>query len=257
MERGDLQTSAPFSALQRGFALVYGGFSLVLFGCAVAVMMYALYGGLLTGYGGLTGLWRWGGNLLLIAQFPLLHSTLLSPAGRAVLSRIAPGPLGVRLQTTTYVVVASLQILAVFLLWSPAQQPLWNPQGFLWGVHIAVYSVAWVLLGKSMWDAHLGIQMGYLGWTSVWRNQVKIGWPGLPTSGLFRICRQPIYFSFMLTLWSGPVWSVDKVFLAVLWSAYCYWRPQLKERRLERSFGDLFRAYRARTPYWPGGGRRV
>lgn len=255
MNEGAVQASLPFSAMQRAFALVYGGVSLVLFACAVGVMMRSLYGGLLSGYGGLTGFVRWGANLLLIAQFPLLHSALLSPAGRAVLSRIAPEQLGVRLQTTTYVVVASLQIMAVFLLWSPAQRSFWEPRGIVWGVHVGVYSFAWVLLAKSMWDAHLGIQMGYLGWTSVWRNELKIRWPGLPTTGLFRVCRQPIYFSFMLTLWSGPVWTVDKVFLAVLWSVYCYWGPVLKEQRLERSFGEAFRAYRACTPYWPWGTR--
>ena len=34
-----------------------------------------------------------------------------------------------------------------------------------------------------MWDGHLGVQMGYIGWLSVWRRLPTIPWPDLPTRG--------------------------------------------------------------------------
>ena len=56
----------------------------------------------------------------------------------------------------------------------------------------------------------------------------------------------------MLTLWTGPVWSVDKLELAVVWSLYCLVAPILKERRQLRSYGEQFQEYKKRVSYWPG-----
>lgn len=272
-----------FSSVEKGLSVLYGAFSLLLFLISVVVMMVALYNGLNFGFGRLSGWSRIVVNSLLIVQFPLLHSLLLSRTGRAIFSacikrssvakfyevatrisssgaedtfeasssKLPPGRLRAHLQPTTYVVVASIQILIVFLLWSPSRIVFWEARGFIWILHVACFLVAWVALGRSMWDGHLGIQTGYIGWLSVWRDLPKVPWPDLPIKGMFRICRQPIYFSFMLTLWSGPVWTADKVCVGLIWSAYCYWGPRLKEQRLSQRFGKQFDDYCSRVPYWP------
>jgi protein-S-isoprenylcysteine O-methyltransferase Ste14 len=147
--------------------------------------------------------------------------------------------------------VASFQLLLVFLLWSPEGRVLWVPTGIVYYVHCALYALSWLLLGKAMWDGHLGIQTGYIGWTSIWKGHRSIRWPKMPTEGLFRVCRQPIYFSFMLTLWTGPVWTIDKLCVALVWTAYCYFGPTYKEKRMSKRFGEEFAAYKERVPYWP------
>jgi protein-S-isoprenylcysteine O-methyltransferase Ste14 len=103
-----------------------------------------------------------------------------------------------------------------------------------------------------MWDGHLGVQMGYIGWLSVWRRLPTIPWPDLPTRGVFRLCRQPIYFSFMLTLWTGPTWTMDKIYTATVWTVYCFVGPYFKERRQLSAFGARFLEYCERVPFWPG-----
>jgi methanethiol S-methyltransferase len=35
----------------------------------------------------------------------------------------------------------------------------------------------------------------------------------MPTRGLFRLIRQPIYAAFALTLWTVPVWTPDQLVL--------------------------------------------
>jgi protein-S-isoprenylcysteine O-methyltransferase Ste14 len=223
----------------------------VAFVLAVMTMIYSLYGGLQNGFGTFNGWGRLISNALLLIQFPLIHSLLLGPSKRSLLDHCAPRKIARQLQPTTYVLIASVQLLAVFFLWSPSREIVWEATGALLVMHVSLFILAWVLLGKSMYDAHLGIQTGYIGWLTVWRNEPRIRWPKLPTTGLFRVCRQPIYFSFMLTLWTGPVWTWDKFFMASIWTAYCYWGPELKEQRLARSYGEEFEAYRARVPYWP------
>jgi protein-S-isoprenylcysteine O-methyltransferase Ste14 len=72
----------------------------------------------------------------------------------------------------------------------------------------------------------------------------------MPTRGLFRLVRQPIYVAFAMTLWTVPTWTPDQLLLATTLTLYCLLGPRLKERRFDRIFGADWRAYRARVPYW-------
>jgi methanethiol S-methyltransferase len=71
----------------------------------------------------------------------------------------------------------------------------------------------------------------------------------MPTSGLFRLIRHPIYVGFTLTLWTVPVWTPDQLAVAVSFTAYCLIAPLLKEHRFANLYGERFAAYQARVPY--------
>ena len=77
----------------------------------------------------------------------------------------------------------------------------------------------------------------------------------MPHRGLFRLCRQPIYVSFALTLWTVPSWTPDQLAVAVALTLYCVLGPLFKEARFRRSFGTEFARYRANVPYWLPGPR--
>ena len=111
-----------------------------------------------------------------------------------------------------------------------------------------LYTAAWLLLIKASYDAGAEVQSGALGWMSLAQN-IRPVFPGMPTGGLFRIIRQPIYVAFALTLWTVPVWTPDQLALAVSLTAYCLLAPRLKERRFQRLYGERFAAYRAHVPY--------
>lgn len=57
----------------------------------------------------------------------------------------------------------------------------------------------------------------------------------MPTHGLFRVIRQPIYVAFALTLWTVPVLTPDQSVLAVTFTAYCLLVPPTKGTPLGRS----------------------
>ena len=71
----------------------------------------------------------------------------------------------------------------------------------------------------------------------------------MPTQGLFRLIRQPIYVAFALTLWTVPTWTPDQLAIALAYSSYCLLAPRLKERRFAQRYGDRFERYRASVPY--------
>ncbi len=234
---------------RKSLALIYGVMCHALFALAVAVMIYEMYFGLSRARGTLHAPWSWLGNGLLILQFPLAHSFLLTGRGRAVLRALAPAGVGTQLATTSYVIVASVQILLLFGWWSPSGVIWWQAQGAMLPVMIALYTAGWLLLVKAMFDAGITVQIGSLGWWSVYRNAKPV-FPPMPARGLFRICRQPIYVAFAITLWTVPVWTPDQLVLAIALTSYCLVGPLLKEARFSRMFGSEFEAYRARHPYW-------
>jgi ubiquinone biosynthesis O-methyltransferase len=241
--------------------VAYGVLCHGLFVAAVSVMIYEMFFGLSRSWGALRTPWSWAGNGLLLLQFPITHSFLLTRPGRAVLRALAPRDLGSDLSTTSYVIVASLQILFLFGWWSPSGVIWWQAQGPMLLILTALYTAGWLLLLKSMFDAGITLQIGSLGWLAVFRNAKPV-FPPLPTGGLFRICRQPIYVSFAITVWTVPTWTPDQLALAVVLTAYCLTGPLLKEIRFSQLFGHEFEAYRSRHPYWlpvprPGKSRLV
>jgi protein-S-isoprenylcysteine O-methyltransferase Ste14 len=238
-------------------ALVAGILCHAAFLAGVGSMVWTLYGGMQGGGGTLHGTKAVVADAALLLQFPLLHSFLLSRAGRRILGRVAPAPVGPRLISTTFALVASLQLLVAFRAWSPSGVVWWSAAGGARAVATAAFAGAWLFLGASMRDAGLAVQAGYLGWTAVWRDR-PAHYPPMPTTGTFRLCRQPVYLAFALTLWTVPVWTPDALAIALVWTTYCLVGPLHKEARFRRTFGDAFDAYRTRTPYWlPLGARRA
>lgn len=229
-------------------ALLFGMACHALFAAAVLAMILGMFQGMRAGLGAVP--WPWAGlaNAALLLQFPLAHSLLLTGPGGRWLARLVPGPHGQTLASTTYALIASLQLLALFALWTPSGIVWWRAEGAaFWGL-CGAYAASWVLLAKASFDAGAEVQSGALGWMSL-LARIRPVFPGLPTLGLFRIVRQPIYLAFALTLWTVPVWTPDQLVLACVLTAYCLFAPRLKERRLAARHGDAFARYRAAVPY--------
>ena len=229
-------------------AFAYGVVCHTLFAAAVIAMIGAMFFGMSASLGALPAPWSYAANAALLLQFPLVHSVLLTRRGGKRLGRLAPAPHGKTLATTTYAIVASVQLLFLFALWTPSGVIWWRAEGAAFAVICAAYAASWLLLIKASYDAGAEVQSGALGWMSLAQDKTP-EFPDMPTSGLFRIIRQPIYVSFALTTWTVPVWTPDQLAVAVTLSAYCLLAPVLKERRFARRYGARFEAYRATTPY--------
>lgn len=228
------------------------GLGVVCHGCfaiAIAAMILGLDRGLTIGRGALHGAAAWLANTGLALQFPVLHSALLTPRGQRWLVRVVPGRLGRELRTTSYALLASLQILATFALWSPSGAVWWSASAVAPGASRLAFAAAWLLVGKAMLDAGLDLQSGFLGWGAVVRNRAP-SYRAFPQHGLFRFTRQPVYVAFTLTLWTAPVITPDRLLLGGLWTLYCVVGPRLKERRYLARHPTAYRRFQARVPYW-------
>ncbi|MEM6745431.1 MAG: isoprenylcysteine carboxylmethyltransferase family protein [Pseudomonadota bacterium] len=254
--RRSLQAPAPARPADQArseirLALIWGALTHGIFGLAALSMLVGLGSGMRLGIGAVPQPWAWAANLLLLLQFPLGHSWFLSRRGRGRLGRLAPGgeAAGRTLATSTYALIASLQLLALFWLWTPSGQVWRAPDGGALALALVPYAAAWAFLGKASWDAGAEVQSGLLGWFSLLRG-IRPIFPPMPERGAFRFLRQPIYLAFALVTWTVPVWTPDALLTATVLTLYCALGPLLKERRFDAMFGERWRTYRARTPYW-------
>lgn len=248
----DVSTQHVNPVHRRALALFSGLVCHSVFAVGVGAMIWAMYFGLSHSFGAVP--WPWAGfaNLLLVLQFPLAHSFLLTGKGRALLARLAPAPFGSTLSTTTYATVAALQLGLLFFLWTPSGIVWWRADGWAFWLMTGLYAAAWGLLGLSILNSGWKLQSGALGWLALFSGRKPI-FPDMPEWGLYRIVRHPIYVSFALTLWAVPTWTPDQLTLALILTAYCLIAPLHKERRFLAIHGGRYAAYRRRVPYWiPG-----
>ncbi|SEM90777.1 hypothetical protein SAMN04488003_10684 [Loktanella fryxellensis] len=229
-------------------ALAFGIVCHAAFAAGVLAMILAMYHGLAESLGSVPWPWAVLANAALIAQFPIVHSLLLTGRGGKLLARLVPGPHGTTLATTSYAIIASIQLLALFVLWTPSGIVWWRAEGAAFWVMTTLYGASWLVLLKASFDAGAEVQSGALGWMSL-LARIRPVFPDMPTQGLFRLIRQPIYVAFALTLWTPPVWTPDQLSLAIALTAYCLIAPRLKERRFASRYGDRFATYRAQVPY--------
>lgn len=229
-------------------AYAYGILCHAIFAAAVMAMIVAMFFGMSESFGRVPAPWSILANAALILQFPVVHSLLLTRRGARALKWFAPSEHAGTLGTTTFAIIASLQLVALFALWTPSGIVWWRAEGAAFAVICLAYAVSWGLLIKASYDAGAEVQSGALGWMSLAQDK-RPEFPDMPEKGLFRVIRQPIYVAFALTLWTVPVWTPDQLALAITLTAYCLLAPMLKERRFQRRYGDRFEAYKRQVPY--------
>lgn len=240
--------STAHTSTRKALALLYGLACHGLFGAAVLAAMVGMYHGMMWGAIRLDTVPAMLWDAMLLAQFPLVHSFLLSRRGSAWLLRMAPGSVSQSMVTTSFTLVASFQLLLLYVVWAPVGPVWWRADGLARLAMTVLYLGTWLLLGKAMSDAGLAVQTGFLGWRSVYRGE-KPRYGDMPQQGLFRHVRHPVYLAFALIVWCVPVWTPDQLVLALWFTSYCLLGPLFKEARYRQRYGPTFLDYRARVPY--------
>jgi hypothetical protein len=161
----------------------YGACCHGFFVAGVATMMIMMFFGMSRSFGVLHAPWSYLANALLLAQFPLLHSMLLSRRGARSWAAWrhmgwgAPGYDNLRLDRLCPGLAALCLVVA-------ERDGRWRASGFVFGVLCCLYAGAWLLLLKSIIDAGFALQIGLLGWRAVARHRV----PDLPHRCRPRVC---------------------------------------------------------------------
>src|SRR5690348_3744062 len=237
----------PFSRSGMG-ALAYG---IVSYGVFLGVFVYAVgfIGGFLTptrlDAAQTRPLWQaLAINLGLLGLFAIQHSVMARPAFKRWWTRFIPEAI----ERSTYVLLSSLALVALFIWWEPIGGIVWDaPAGLARGAIIALYLFGWALL---LYTTFLIDHFDLFGLKQVWRRSkgAKYVPPQFYTPGLYKIVRHPLYIGWLTIFWAAPTMTVAHLVFALATTAYILIAIQLEERNLVDAFGDRYVSYRRSTP---------
>lgn len=191
-------------------------------------------------------------DVALLGVFALQHSIMARPFFKRWLTRFIPEPA----ERSTYVLMSSLALIALFFFWQPLGGEVWSVtdptlRGVIWGA----YAFGWLLvLVATFLINHFDL----FGLRQVWLQLV--GKPCNPlrfgTPGLYKLVRHPLYVGWLFTFWATPTMTGTHLLFAFATTAYILIAIQFEERDLVDSLGDDYRRYRERVPMLLPFGRR-
>jgi protein-S-isoprenylcysteine O-methyltransferase Ste14 len=195
-------------------------------------------------------------DLLLLAAFAIQHSGMARPAFKRWWTKVVPEAA----ERSTYVLVSSLALVALFILWEPIGGVIWDaPEGAVRMTVIGIYLFGWVLL---LYVTFLIDHFDLFGLAQVWsalRGQTYQS-PPFRTPSLYKVVRHPLYIGWLTIFWAAPTMTVAHLIFAIATTAYILVAIQLEERDLEDAFGGSYAEYKRTTPMLVpglGGARRT
>jgi protein-S-isoprenylcysteine O-methyltransferase Ste14 len=186
-------------------------------------------------------------DTVLAVQFGVIHSALLHPAVR----KRTAGWVSSAFYGCFFCAATCVSLLATIAAWRPVGPVLVELAGWPRQVVHAAFVASWAGLFYSLSLTGLGYQTGWTPWWNWLRGRPAPRREFQPR-GAYHVLRHPIYLSFLALIWFTPVWTIDRVLLTGVWTAYVFVGSWLKDERLAFYIGRRYRIYQARVPGYPG-----
>lgn len=184
-------------------------------------------------------------DLALLALFAVQHSGMARPGFKRWWTRIVPPSL----ERSTYVLLSSVALAALFWFWRPLPQALWDiEQPALRIGLLGVSLLGWLLV---LTGTFLINHFELFGLRQVWRTgkiETVLDEPFV-VRAFYRIVRHPIMLGFVIAFWATPTMSLGHLLFALMTTGYIVVAVKyLEERDLVAHFGDTYRDYQRRVP---------
>lgn len=184
-------------------------------------------------------------DLALMALFALQHSVMARPAFKRWWTRFVPQSI----ERSTYVLLSSLALIALFAWWRPLPAPVWQLESepLRW-LLFALYALGWlIVLTGTFLISHFDL----LGLRQVWLHARGITYTDLPftTRGYYKLVRHPLMLGFLVAFWATPDMSRGHLLFALVTSAYILVAVKfLEERDLVAACGERYQQYQRQVP---------
>ena len=180
----------------------------------------------------------------LLALFAIQHSVMARQWFKRAWTKIVPRPL----ERSTYVLFASLALLAIIFFWQPMPAVMWNiGPGMGTLVLQILFWAAWLgLLVSTFLIDHFDL-FGIRQVLSYYRG-VTYRPPGFRTPMFYKYVRHPIYFFFIIAFWSAPRMTFGHLFFAVMCTGFMLVGIQFEERDLIHFHGARYAEYKNQVP---------
>ena len=179
-------------------------------------------------------------DTLLLGLFAIQHSVMARPAFKRWWTRFVPHAV----ERATYVLLASLVLVALFVHWRPILAPVWTVTSPLGVVLLDV--VFWIGWGLVLLSTFLINHFELFGLRQVWARLRgrELPAPQFRTPFLYKRTRHPLYLGFLLAFWAAPTMTAGHLLFAVATTGYILIGIWLEERDMIALFGDQYRRYR-------------
>ena len=182
-------------------------------------------------------------DLGLLLAFALQHSVMARRPFKRALTRLVPEAA----ERSTYVLCASLALIALFAYWRPLGGTVWSAGGPLATALLALSAAGWLLvLAATFLINHFDL----FGLRQTWLYLVGRPHTALPfrTPGPYRLVRHPLYVGFIVAFWAAPTMTATHLVFALATTLYIVLAIRFEERDLVRDLGDAYDDYRRRVP---------
>lgn len=183
-------------------------------------------------------------NAALLGAFAIQHTIMARKWFKRWITRFVP----IAIERSTFVLAASLSLIATFAWWQPMPQLLWQAPGPITaGVLTAISMLGFgIVLYSSFLINHFDlfglrqISTHFLG-----REYQPVRFRLI---GLYRIVRHPLMFGFLIAFWATPEMTVGHLFFALMTTGYIIVGVSIEERDLIEDFGQEYLDYKASVP---------
>ena len=234
--------------MKRYFFLIYGVVSYLIF---FATILYAIgfIGNIVVPktLDGPAELPLWQALLInagLLGVFAVQHSGMARAGFKKWWTRIIPEPI----ERSTYVLISSLLMIALFWLWQPLGGEIWTIENstfkaFIWGL----FAVGWAILFASTFVLNhfdlFGLRQVWLAFQNKPYTDLQFDIPIL-----YRMVRHPLYFGFLIAFWATPTMTVTHLVFAIACTGYILVGIYFEEKDLVKRFGQQYLDYKKRVP---------
>jgi protein-S-isoprenylcysteine O-methyltransferase Ste14 len=189
-------------------------------------------------------LYALGVDLLLLGIFAVQHSVMARPWFKRAWTRIVPEPA----ERSTYVLLSSLALIALFAFWQPLGGTVWNIENPT--ARLIMYQLFGLGFGMVLIATFLINHFDLFGLRQVWLYLIGKPYTQLTfrTPLFYKYIRHPLYVGWFMAFWFTPTMTGAHLLFAVMTTAYILMAIQWEEKDLVDAHGEQYIQYRDSVP---------
>jgi protein-S-isoprenylcysteine O-methyltransferase Ste14 len=183
-------------------------------------------------------------NCLLLTIFSLQHSIMARPGFKKWFATILPS----EINRSTYILISSILLAAVFWLWKPIPTVVFDLRGSFPGTVLWIlYGLGWMIGIISTFQIN-HFELFGLSQAIDYLKGKQSRSDHFVTPFFYQIVRHPIYLGWLMIHWITPYMTIGRMLFASFISVYIFIAIYFEERDLIDEFGEKYKAYRRSTP---------